>query len=144
MRPIVEKRAAAVRWLQYHGALFGSRKAQEVQSAQVMLMPGLVGLAVLDSFAGSCPLITRDVEYHSPEIEYLRHDSNGLVLPRDDSATGYGSSVADLLEDTARLKRFVDGCATAAKSYSVKDMASRFAGGICAALSSPRRAHVQR
>jgi L-malate glycosyltransferase len=36
-----------------------------------MLMPGLVGLAVLDAFADGIPRVTTVIEYHSPEIEYL-------------------------------------------------------------------------
>ena len=36
--------------------------------SKLLLMPGLVGLSVMDSFVGTCPLVTTDVAVHSPEI----------------------------------------------------------------------------
>ena len=42
--------------------------------ANLMLIPGLVGLAVVDSFAAQCPVVTTDFRGHSPEFEYIEWD----------------------------------------------------------------------
>ena len=77
-------------------------------------MPGLVGLAVVDSFAAGCPLVTVDLDLHSPEIEYLRDGVNGVCLPGGTGPAAYAEAVADLLDDPARLEVLREGCREAA------------------------------
>ena len=108
-----------------------------------MLNPGLVGLSVLDAFALGLPMVTCDLPYHSPEIEYLVDGENGLVLAADTSAAEYGDNVAALMNDSDRLNRLSAGALASAEQYTVEEMVDRFATGILTALAggevSPRR-----
>lgn len=67
-------------WLQLRGALFGDAKASAYAEADLVLNPGLTGLAVLDAFAAGLPYITCSDSVHSPEIAYVRHNRNALVV----------------------------------------------------------------
>ena len=98
-------------------------------------MPGLVGLAIVDSFATGCPLVTVDLPSHSPEVEYLEDGVNGVLPPRRHRApVQYGEHVAGLLGDPAALQRLRDGCAVSAATYTVDAMVERYAEGVLAAL----------
>ena len=70
-RQMVDSAAASRPWLHVLGALKGNPMVDAAVAADLCLNPGLVGLAVLDAFALSLPMVTCDVPYHSPEIEYL-------------------------------------------------------------------------
>ena len=96
---IAEAAAAELPWVHYAGPKFGAEKTALASLGRVFLMPGLVGLGVLDSFAYGTPMVTTDIPYHSPEIEYLRHGENGLIVA-DDVRT-YAEAVTELLTDEA-------------------------------------------
>ena len=66
----------------YHGVLIGEEREQHLRQAELTLMPGLVGLVVLDAFAGRAPLVTVASQRHSPEIEYLVPGHTGLFLTK--------------------------------------------------------------
>jgi glycosyltransferase involved in cell wall biosynthesis len=132
---LIEAAASEHPWIHYPGPCFGSEKAAYFSLSQVMLMPGLVGLAVVDSFALEVPLVTVDLPYHSPEIEYLRHGENGLKLPEETDPEGYAAVVADLFSDSVRLERLRTGCRSAANVYTLEAMVGRFTDGVVQALN---------
>ncbi|RMD61178.1 glycosyltransferase, partial [Candidatus Parcubacteria bacterium] len=81
--PEAEKVQEAARrrdWVHYVGPKFGKERLVFFKLADVLLMPGLVGLVILDSFATQTPMITTNFPYHSPEIEYLQSGDNGLMV----------------------------------------------------------------
>ena len=123
-------------WIHAVGPVFDRRKALLGRVSDVLLMPGLVGLAVLDAFALGAPMVTTAVPYHSPEIEYLTDGRNGLVLPAASTPREYGAAVAGLLAAPARLDGLRRGCRESADRYTVAEMSTRFAAGISAALAS--------
>lgn len=129
---------AAVRrsWLHVLGPTFDDEKVLAFAASRLLLMPGLVGLAVLDSFALETPMVTTDVPYHSPEIDYLEPDVNGVLLPAGADPRAYAAAVAELLGDEPRLERLIAGCRAAAGSFTIEDMAERFAAGIYRALDA--------
>lgn len=137
---LVEAAAREHPWIHPLGPVFGRRKALLGRIADVLLMPGLVGLAVLDSFALETPMVTVALPYHSPEIEYLSDGRNGLVLPESTAPTAYGTAVARLLSERDRLEALARGCRSSAGRYTVAEMSSRCAEGIVAALDRPARA----
>ena len=120
-------------WLKVLGAKYGREKAGLLAVSDVFLLPGLVGLAILDAFAAGLPFITMDVSFHSPEIDYLRHGENGLMTP--DDVTAFATAVADLLEDPVRLERLKAGALAASECYSTDTMAELFYQGIVKALA---------
>lgn len=127
-------------WIHVLGPRFDRDKAMYASLAKVFLMPGLVGLAVLDSFAYGLPMVTTDLSYHSPEIAYLKDGANGVVVPDSDDVEGYADEVARVLTDKSYRDELVAGASMSAREYSVEEMASRFADGAIAALSRGRRA----
>ena len=50
--------------------------------ADLLVIPGLVGLAIVHGFAYGLPLITTKHGFHSPEIEYMS-DKNGVITRHD-------------------------------------------------------------
>lgn len=121
-------------WIHYLGPKFGQEKSDLVSLAKVFLMPGLVGLAVLDAFAYGTPMVTTDLPYHSPEIDYLENGVNGLIVKDSDDAKAYASAVASVLQDDALRADLKAGAATALETYTIENMAQRFAEGVQKAL----------
>lgn len=127
---VVRAAAAGHEWMHVMGPTFGREKVKHFQLAKVMLMPGRVGLAILDTFALGTPLVTVADSVHSPEIEYLAPGENGLMLPAGSTPRDYGTAVADLLRDEGTLRRLADGALKARETYSIEEMARRFADGV--------------
>jgi glycosyltransferase involved in cell wall biosynthesis len=132
----VETAARENHWIHYFGPQFGVDRAKYFELAKVSLLPGLVGLGIVDSFAMEVPLITVDLPFHSPEIEYLKPNENGLLLPREFSAQQYGEAVAAALMDEALMSKLRDGCRIAAEIYTLHAMVDRFAAGVTHALET--------
>ena len=133
-RALVEAAAVTAPWLDYRGPLFGQEVAGLLRQSTLLLMPGLVGLAVVDSFAAECPLVTVDIDLHSPEIEYLQDGVNGVCLPAGTGPAAYAEAVAELLADPARLEALRRGCREAAATYTLAAMVERYADGLLRAL----------
>jgi glycosyltransferase involved in cell wall biosynthesis len=110
--------------------------AARLTGAQLLLLPGLVGLAVVEAFAAGTPVVTMEWEHHSPEFDYLENGVNARVLPLGATAAEFGSAIADLLADPAAIEHLRDGCRTAAATYTLDAMAANFAAGLLAALDA--------
>jgi glycosyltransferase involved in cell wall biosynthesis len=129
---IVREFAATHPWVHPVGPLFGVERVPYFAAADVFLMPGLVGLAVLDSFALETPMITTNYPYHSPEIEYLVNGENGFITAND--LGSYVDRVASLLAAPRELSALRAGCRASYPWYSLEEMVRRFAGGVTSAL----------
>lgn len=57
-----------------------------LKAADISVMPGMTGLAIVHSFALGKPYITVDSPYHSPEINYLQNGKNGLITDNNKGA----------------------------------------------------------
>jgi len=134
---IAEAAAAELPWVHYAGPKFGAEKTALASLGRVLLIPGVVGLGVLDSFAYGTPMVTTDIPGHGPEIEYLRHGENGLILA-DDVRT-YAAAVSELLTDEAWRLQLRRGAEAALHTFTIQAMAQRFADGILEALTSGRQ-----
>jgi glycosyltransferase involved in cell wall biosynthesis len=117
-------------WLRYLGTKGDTEKAPYWSLANVCLMPGLVGLAVLDSFAFGVPMVTTAYPYHSPEINYLTHGKTGWICDSWQDPIQYADAIADLLRDSSRLAAMQLACRTEAGHYSIEKMSSLFCKGI--------------
>lgn len=129
-------------WVRWVGARFGREKVAYMSVAHVMLSPGAVGLGVMDAFVCEVPMITTDCGNHGPEIDYLENGING-VMTADDLST-YVEAGVRLLRDAQELDRLRAGCATAAREYTVENMAQRFSDGVMRCLEAPRHAGRRR
>lgn len=135
-RDLVSRAADRHTFIHWLGRVDGRERALALAASNVMLMPGLVGLAILDSFAGEAPLITTAIDFHSPEIEYLRQSVNGKCLPADIDAKGYGNYVAEILAAPQALEKLVVGCRESADIYTIEAMTERFRTGIITAMET--------
>jgi glycosyltransferase involved in cell wall biosynthesis len=129
--PEQEKVMSAARthpWIHYVGPKFGRDKAMLFKMAGVVLLPGRVGLAILDAFAAGLPLLTTEVPYHGPEIEYLEDGHNGLITKNDISL--YASTVVSVLSDALLRENFRRAACDSGRRYSIDAMVSNFHVGI--------------
>lgn len=135
--PLVQDYVRSRPWAHFLGALFDEDKAAYVRLATLQLMPGLVGLTVLDSFALGVPLVTVADSEHSPEVAYVQDGENGVILPVGATPTDYAERVVGLLEEPEERRRLVDGCRRARSVYTLDAMVDRFVSGVEAALRAP-------
>ena len=128
--------AARYEWLSYVGPVFDEDKALLLASAEVLLMPGRVGLAVTDAFAAGLPLVTTQWPFHAPEFEYVQHGQNGWIT--EDSVPAYVTGVERVWSDDALRQLLAQGSARSAQISSLQAMVDNFAGGVLSALASSR------
>lgn len=135
-RPLVERAADSRPWMHVLGPTFDRDKARLFRLAALTLIPGRVGLAIVDTFALATPLVTLADSTHSPEIDYLEPGVNGVLLPAGTRPDGYAAAVAELLADRERRADLVIGARDAGDRHSIEAMAARFADGISQALET--------
>ncbi len=129
----VEQAAQEHAWIHYVGPKFGQDKAMYFRASQALLMPGLVGLAIVDSFVAETPLFTTDIRSHSPEFSYLEHGMNGVLTPF--SISHYANAVAEFFESKELQKCLREGCQRGARVYTFEHFVERFASGIVHCLA---------
>jgi len=131
------KRAAADKpWIHFVGPQFGRNKANLMGIADLFLLPGRAGLAVLDGLAAGLPLVATRLPIHGPEIEYLEHGVNGILT--DSNSAAYAAAISALLSDKDRLAALRDGAAASGERYSIEAMVENFRSGIVRCLAQPR------
>ena len=121
-------------WIHFMGAKFGRDKAALFSLSDIMLMPGAVGLVIVDAFAAGLPLLSTRLAIHGPEIDYLEENSNGLLC--EPNVAAFADMTASLLLDRDRLARLQAGARAAGSRYTIENMAERFRTGIHACLES--------
>ena len=124
--------AAADPAICYFGPKFGADAAPLFAASDVFLCPGLVGLAILDSFAAGLPFLSMKLDIHSPEIEYLEDGYNGLITAPNKEA--YSQAIINVIEDSALLEKLRAGAQESANEYSIENMVANFRDGILAAV----------
>jgi glycosyltransferase involved in cell wall biosynthesis len=128
----VEKVAKDEPWIRYLGPLFGQDKSLAIASADLICMPGRVGLVAVDSFAAGRPILTTTWPWHGPEFEYLEDGKTCVISP--DVAASYANALTGLLSDRQRLQTMQQACRSAVKKFTIDEMAARFFEGIQRAL----------
>jgi L-malate glycosyltransferase len=129
-------------WVRLTGPRFGTEKAELLAISDVFLLPGRVGLAVLDAFAAGLPMLTTRIPIHGPEIEYLEEGVNGLMTASEPEA--YAEAVSSVLRMDERLSRLRAGAKVSAEKYSIQNMVANFRTGIRLALSNQPWARKRR
>jgi glycosyltransferase involved in cell wall biosynthesis len=141
-RTWVEEAARANPWIRYLGQKFGREKALALRMADIFVLPGRVGLAVLDSLAAGLPLFTTDLTIHGPEASYLVDGQNGRKTAHRLEA--YADAVVEALSSPSLLENLRRNATATASQYTIEAMAENFRHGIkqCLALrgSTPQMA----
>ncbi len=131
-------------WVHFVGPKFGDEKSELLGIADAFLLPGRVGLAILDCFAAGLPLVTTKLAIHGPEMEYLEEGRNGVTMAHDPEV--YAQAVAHLFTHPAELDSLRDGARRSAEKYSIENMVENFRSGIvqCLGLSNGHSCGAER
>lgn len=121
-------------WMRVLGTVFDQELAVLLAASDLLLVPGWLGLAVVDAFAAGVPVIASASHSHPPEIDYLEDGVNGLLVDDSGDPQVYARSVAALLTDEQQRDRLAEGARASGQKYTVEAMAQRFAVGIEQAL----------
>lgn len=133
---LIREAAEREEWIHFPGSRNDLEKVPYWLVSKVALMPGAVGLGVIDSFALGVPMITTAYPYHGPEIDYLVHGSNGIVVADWESPAAYADAVIGLLRDEERRRIMASEASASVSRYSSEQMAHRFAEGVMRALGA--------
>jgi glycosyltransferase involved in cell wall biosynthesis len=104
--------------------------------SKLLLMPGLVGLVVVDSFALGVPLVTTDYPFHSPEIDYLEDGVNGRVVRCGEDSSLYAEAISELMLDPEQLRLLRQGAIRSSELHTIENMATNFAEGVMRCFGS--------
>ncbi len=140
---LIQNAAAVHKWIHFVGPKFNIEKVPYFAISKLLLMPGLVGLGILDAFALETPLVTTNISYHSPEIDYLENGVNGIVVMDCEDPQPYARAVINLFKDESSRFRLVQACRVARENYTIEAMARRFSHGIERALESDRSFNLE-
>ena len=91
--------------------------------AQLLVIPGLVGLAIVHGFAFNLPLITTQRNFHSPEIEYLS-EHNGSMTAHHPQA--YAAEIIRVLSSPAQYSTMQEQAGETARQLTLSASATRF------------------
>lgn len=91
--------------------------------AQLLVIPGLVGLAIVHGFAFNLPLITTEQAGHGPEIEYLTKH-NGAMTPHEPEA--YAAEIIRVLSSPSLHHAMQTQAGETAQQLTVSASAMRF------------------
>lgn len=91
--------------VRFHGQISEQEKIGELLFAcDLMFIPGKVGLSVVHSFNFGLPVIVFDSNEHSPEIDFVKHEENGMIL-QEHSLTAIQKVIDMVTEDESKLER---------------------------------------
>ena len=122
-RAALEARAGGVRGVRCTGRIFDPRVfACLLRRCRFVLSPGYVGLNVVHAFAHAKPFVAFRSLENKPEVSYLSHGHNGLLLDRERLAENE-DVLARLLTDEPWLAELSRGAAATAQALTVEHMA---------------------
>jgi len=133
-RAWLEREIAHEPWIHYVGFKNHEQGAIYYKMADVFLLGGTVGLAVVDSFAAGLPLIATTLDTHPPEISYVTHGVNGLLVAHEDSV--FAQAILDVIFDPGLMARLRRGASESGDRYTMEAMVQNYRVGIhkCLAL----------
>jgi len=102
-----------------HGAIFDEMVVGKIiYASDLMLMPGYIGLSLVNCFALGVPVISCKTSdegpFHSPEIEYLQEGFNGALGASD--ANSLYSIIDQLFNTPATLEKMSDNATHTARN----------------------------
>lgn len=132
---LVKSAAETDHWIHYLPPKFRKELIPYFAISTIFLMPGAVGLAVLDCFAMTTPLVTTDNSNHGPEIDYLVNGVNGIMVKDNGNPKIYADEIINILNNDEMRENLKRGCEESCKKYTIEEMVNRFVDGVKAAIS---------
>jgi glycosyltransferase involved in cell wall biosynthesis len=133
LRAQCEQAANRREWVYYHGPLRGQNLRELALTSDIAIIPGRVGLALLEMASAGLPMVTFAASRHGAEIAYLRDGINGLFLSGEIDVAA--KELATLLTDRPALERMRNEASCTAGKYTIQRMAVNFTDGVAASLS---------
>lgn len=132
--PRISELASEVPGVHLPGAVYDEEHvARWLRVAAVLATPGKVGLAVNHALAHGVPVVTRASDVHAPEVEYLEHGVNALIVPGDLDA--YVSALAEIVTSAARREALASGALRSSERLGLDHMVRAFDAGVRGALA---------
>ncbi|HEY5209235.1 MAG TPA: glycosyltransferase family 4 protein [Stellaceae bacterium] len=132
-RAALEATADGAPWCHFLGAVHDVAGIGRIyRASDALVIPGYVGLAVNRGFAHGMPLITIQSDLHSPEIDYVEADRNGLILAPDD---GLRAGLGRFARDAGLRDRLAQGALATRDRLDLGCMVAAFDDGVAAALN---------
>jgi glycosyltransferase involved in cell wall biosynthesis len=119
-------------WIKYIGAKYGADTVPYYRISRCLLMPGIVGLVIVNAIILQVPLVTTYNRNHSPEIAYLMNGINGLMTKN--SIDDFVNGVCRCLTDDKLYLQLVTGCRNTSPVLTIEQMAEKFILGILKCL----------
>jgi glycosyltransferase involved in cell wall biosynthesis len=121
----LKAQAADVAGVHFLGALPpNDQVARCLKVSAGAVVAGMVGLVANHAMAHGRPVITRALDTHSPEIEYIEHERTGLIVPGD--LYEFAVTLARFADDAEWQSRLAAGALAMRDSLRMDDMAARF------------------
>jgi glycosyltransferase involved in cell wall biosynthesis len=114
------------------GRIEGDQKDHLFKQADFTIIPGLVGLGIIDSFAYGLPLLTLKSGNHSPEISYFEHNVNGIYLK--DDVEDAACQILDLISDPVRYAEMSQHSRSCYHKFSHDDFIQNIVAGVSTCL----------
>jgi L-malate glycosyltransferase len=127
-RPWLESVITSEPWIHYLGSKFARESALHYKMADVFLLSGTAGLAVVDSFAAGLPFLATRLPTHPPEISYVIDGENGCLAPHEPHA--FASTIVRVLSDPVMMNKLRSGANASGKRYTIQAMVDNFKRGI--------------
>ena len=125
--------AAGVPGLRFAGAVHDPEEvARWLRVAAAVVVPGKVGLVANHALAHGVPVLTRESDLHAPEVEYLEHDVNALVVAGD--LDRYVDAVAAVVASPERRAALAAGALASRERLGLDAMVAAFDAGVHDAL----------
>jgi glycosyltransferase involved in cell wall biosynthesis len=142
-RPWLEKAIQREPWIHYFGFKQGRGLALYFKMADVFVLAGTAGLAIVDCFAAGLPPIVTDLPTHPPEISYIVNGRNGYVAPH--KLIPFADAIVETLSSAELLDKLRAGAKQSGSQYTIEAMVQNFSAGIkkclaCQGVSPPIKA----
>jgi glycosyltransferase involved in cell wall biosynthesis len=134
-RPSLESAIRDEPWIHYLGSQYGRESALYYKIADVFLMAGSAGLAIVDSFAAGLPFLTTDLPSHPPEISYVRDGENGRLAPPN--AAAFAEAILEVFTSPGLIERLRAGARRSGAQYTMEAMVENFRAGVTRCLGLP-------
>lgn len=118
--------------VEFVGRIDGEAKHRAFMQADLTILPGLVGLGILESFYYGAPLLTLSSGKHSPEIAYFENEYNGLYLSED--VVTAAKQVLKLISLPHVMQSLQTNCVRSYEKYSHKHFVQNIVDGIVECL----------
>jgi L-malate glycosyltransferase len=132
-RAWLEEAIAEEPWIHYMGFKCGRESALYFKMADVFVLAGTAGLAVVDCFAAGLPLLGTDLPTHSPEISYVNDGHNGRIVPHEQTA--FADSIIEVLSEPVSMERLRRGARESGGKITMEAMIQNFRLGVTKCLA---------